>query len=51
MKNLWGHGLNVKSRSYVESVCSGGLIELLSKTHDAVWDFFGKLSWETYAFE
>jgi len=43
-------GLNVESRSYVESICPGGLIELLSKTQDEVWDFFEKLAWETYAF-
>ena len=44
-------GLNVESRSYVESICPGGLIELLSKTQDEVWDFFEKVAWETYAFE
>jgi len=44
-------GLNVELRSYVESICSGDLIELLSKTQDKVWDFFEKLAWKTYAFE
>ena len=28
--------LNVESRSYVESICPGGLIELLSKIQDEV---------------
>jgi len=36
--------LNVESRSYVESICPGGLIELLSKIQDEVWDFFEKLA-------
>ena len=31
--------LNVESWSYVESIFPGGLIELLSKTQDEVWDF------------
>jgi len=44
-------GLNVESRYYVESSCPRGLIELLSKTQDEIWDFFEKLTWETYAFE
>jgi len=44
-------GLNVESRDYVESICPGGLIELLPKTQNEVWDFFEKLAWETYAFE
>jgi len=44
-------GLNVESRRYVESICPGGLIELLSKSQGEVWDFFEKLTWETYAFE
>jgi len=44
-------GLNVESRSYIKSLCPGGLIELLSKTQNEVWDFFEKLAWETYAFE
>ena len=44
-------GLNVESRSYVESICPRGLIELLSKTQNEVWEFFEKLEWETYAFE
>jgi len=42
---------NVESRGYVESICPQGLIELLSKTQDEVWDFFEKLASETYAFE
>ena len=43
--------LNVKSRSYIESICPRGLIGLLSKTLDELWDFFEKLTWKTYAFE
>ena len=30
-------GLNVESVSYIESLCPGGLIELLSKTQNEVW--------------
>ena len=37
--------------SYIESLCFGGLIELLSKTQNEVWDFFEKLVWETYTVE
>jgi len=44
-------GLNVESRSYITSICFWGLIELLSKTQNEVWDFFEKLAWETFAFE
>jgi len=44
-------GLNVESMGYVESICPGGLIELLPKTQDEVWNFFKKLAWETYAFK
>jgi len=44
-------GLNIESRSYIESLCPGGLIELLSKTRNEVWDFFEKSAWKTYAFE
>ena len=44
-------GLNVDSRSYIESLCPGCLIELLSKTQNEVWDFSEKLAWETYTFE
>jgi len=43
-------GLNVESTSYVESICSRGLIELLSKTQDEAWDFFEKLAWKTCVF-
>jgi len=43
--------LNVESRRYIESLCPGGLIELLSKNQNEVWDFFEKLAWKTYAFE
>ena len=44
-------GLNVESRCYVESICPGGLIELLPKIQDKVWDFLERLAWKTYAFE
>jgi len=44
-------GLNVESRCYVESISPEGLIELLSKTQDEVWDFFEKVALEIYAFE
>ena len=43
--------LNVEFRNYVESACLGGLLGLLSKTKDEVWDFFEKLAWGTYEFE
>ena len=39
------------SQGVILNVCSGGLIELLSKTQNEVWNFFRKLAWETYAFE
>ena len=32
-------------------MCPGGLLGLLSKTQDEVWDFFENLGWETYEFE
>ena len=44
-------GLDVELRGYVESICPGGLVELLSKTQNEVRNFFKKLAWETYAFE
>ena len=44
-------GLNSESRGYVESMCPGSLLGLLSKTQDEVWDFFEKLASDTYAFE
>ena len=44
-------GLNVESRSYIESICYGGLIQLLSKTQNEVCDFFETLAWDAYAFE
>jgi len=44
-------GLNVETRCYVKSICPRGLIELLSKAQDEVWNFFEKLAWETTAFE
>jgi len=44
-------GLNSASRSYVESICHGGLTGLLSKAQDEVRDFFEKIDWDTCAFE
>jgi len=44
-------GLNAKYRGYVESMHLGGLLGLLFKTQDEVWDVFNKLAWDTYAFE
>ena len=44
-------GLNSKFRGHVESMCPGGLLGLLSKTQDEVWDFFENLGLETYEFE
>jgi len=44
-------GLNSASWGYVESIYPGGVLGLLSKTQDEVWDFFEKLAWDTYAFE
>jgi len=44
-------GLNSASWGYVESICSGGVLGLLSRTQDEVCDFFEKLAWGTYAFE
>jgi len=32
-------------------MCLGGFQGLLSKTQDEVWNFFEKLSWDTYHFE
>jgi len=44
-------GLNAKCKGYVESMCLGGLLGLLSKIQHEVCDFFEKLAWETYTFE
>ena len=44
-------GLNFESRGYVESMCPRGLLALLSRTQEEVWDFFEKLAWDTYEFE
>ena len=33
------------------SICPGGVLGLLSKTQDEVWDFFKKLAWDTYDIE
>ena len=44
-------GLNFECRAYVESMSPRGVIRLLSKPQDEVWDFFEKLAWDTYAFE
>ena len=32
-------------------MCSGGLLVLLSRSQDDVWDFFERLAWDTYEFE
>jgi len=44
-------GLNSASRGYVESICPRGLIGLLSRTQDEVFDLFEKLAWDSYAVE
>ena len=44
-------GLNVEFRGVVESICPGGLLGLLSRTQDEVWDFFENLAWDNYEFE
>ena len=41
----------IKFRGYVDSTYPGGLLGLLSRTHDEVWDFFQKLTWDGYEFE
>jgi len=43
--------LSVESRSHVEFMHPRGLLGLLSKTQDEVYDFFEKLAWDTYEFE
>jgi len=40
-------GLNAEFRGHVESICAGGLLGLLSRTQDKVWDFFQKVAWDT----
>ena len=44
-------GLNFESRGYLESMCPRGLLGLLPRTQEEVWDFFEKLAWDTYEFE
>ena len=44
-------GLNAESWSYIKSIYPGGVLGLLSKTRDEVWNFFEKLAWDTYEFE
>ena len=44
-------GLNAEFKGIVESMCPGGLLGLLSRTQDEVWDFFETLAWDNYAFE
>jgi len=39
------------SQGYVESICFRGVIGSLTRTQDKVWDFFEKLTWDTYMFE
>ena len=43
--------LKFESRGYVESMYPRGLLALLSRTQEEVWDFFEKLAWDTYEFE
>jgi len=43
--------LNSASWGYVEPICPGGVLRLLSKIQDEVLDFFEQLAWGTYAFE
>ena len=44
-------GLKAESWGDIESICPAGVLGLLSKTQDEVWDFFEKLAWDTYEFE
>jgi len=44
-------GLNAESRGYIESIYSGGILGLSTRTQDEVWDFFEKLGCDTSAFE
>ena len=44
-------GVNAEFRGIVESMCSGCLLGLLSRSQDEVWDFFERLAWDTYEFE
>ena len=37
-------GLNSEFRGHVASMCSGGLLGLLFRSQDEVWDFFKKLA-------
>jgi len=37
-------GLNFESWGYIKSIYLGGVLGLLSKTQDEVWDFFEKLA-------
>jgi len=43
-------GLNIETRRYEESLCLGGIIRLLSRTQDKVWNFFEKLAYDIYEF-
>jgi len=44
-------GLNSTFWSYVVSIYPGAVLVLLSKTQDKVWDFFEKVTWDTYCLE
>ena len=44
-------GLNAEFRGNAESMCPGGLLGLLTRTQDEVWDFFKKLAWDNFEFE
>ena len=43
--------MNAKFRGCVESMYSGELLGLLSRTQDEVWDFFERLAWDIYEFD
>ena len=44
-------GLNSEFKGHVKTMCQGGLLGLLSKTQEEVWDFFEYLAWDTYEFK
>ena len=44
-------GLNAEFRGYIESIYPSGVLRLLTRIQDEVWDFFEKLTWDKYEFE
>ena len=44
-------GLNSEFRGHVEPIYLGGLLGLLTRTQDEIWDFFENLAWDNYEFE